>query len=62
MIEKMNKDSNKVLIGMADSENLPFSDDQFESYVANFSLNLVSDHEKMLSEAKRVIYSYYLLI
>ena len=37
------------------NENLPFANEQFKTYVSNFSLHLVDDHLKMLSEAKRVL-------
>ena len=50
----MSNYGNKVFVGLADNERLPFVEEQFEAYVSNFSLQLVDDYEKMLSEAKRV--------
>lgn len=44
----------KVFVGEANSENLPFSDGQFDVYISNFSLNIVDDYEQMLAEASRV--------
>jgi len=42
---------------IADNENLPFSANQFDSYIANFSLMIVPDHIQMLKESIRVIKS-----
>ena len=54
MTSSMSNYGNKVFVGLADNERLPFVEEQFEAYVSNFSLQLVDDYEKMLSEAKRV--------
>jgi ubiquinone/menaquinone biosynthesis C-methylase UbiE len=39
----------------ANAEELPFSDQQFDRYLANFVLHLVPDPSKMLKEAYRVL-------
>ena len=39
----------------ADNEDLPFKSSSFDAYIANFSLMIVPDHKKMLSEAYWVI-------
>ena len=39
----------------ADNEELPFKEESFEAYVANFSLMIVPNHVKMLEEALRVL-------
>jgi len=44
----------KVYSTVADNEALPYSDDAFDCYLANLSLMLVNDPNKMLSEAYRV--------
>ena len=49
-----NKGKRCIRVGTSDSEALPFEDHQFDVYIANFSLNIVDDYMKMLSEARRV--------
>eukprot|EP01083_Nonionella_stella_P242282 845249_1 len=39
----------------ANSEDLPFPENHFDRYIANFCLNLTSDPDKMLAECRRVL-------
>lgn len=55
MIRENDKIGKQVYLGVADSEKLPFDDCQFDTYVSNFSLMIVSDYQSMLSEAFRVL-------
>mmetsp|Transcript_18521 Transcript_18521/g.16405 ORF Transcript_18521/g.16405 Transcript_18521/m.16405 type:complete len:129 (-) Transcript_18521:439-825(-) len=40
----------KVCASWTDNENLPFADNQFETYIANYSLHIVDNPTAMLEE------------
>jgi len=45
----------KFSITQCDAEKLPYADNSFDSYFANFCLHLVADPDNMLAEAYRVL-------
>ena len=47
--------STLVYATQCDNERLPFADNQFDTYIANYSLHIVNDPVKMLEECKRVL-------
>ena len=49
------EDKKKVVLLKSNNEELPFSDGTFDSYISNFSLHLVDNHNNQLLEAKRVL-------
>ena len=49
------EDKKKIVFLNADNEGLPFLDNTFDSYIANFSLHIVDNPKAQLLEAKRVL-------
>ena len=51
----MKGDKGRLVFGcVANNLALPFKDDSFDCYISNFSLHIVPDYKKQLSEAYRV--------
>jgi len=59
MVEKAKKkiDDPAVQVLVADAENLPFANEEFDRYYASYCLHLVNDPDKMLVESARVLKS-----
>jgi ubiquinone/menaquinone biosynthesis C-methylase UbiE len=56
MLEKaIEKNLANVQFNIADNENLPYPDTTFDRYIANLSLHIVADPQKMIEEAFRVL-------
>jgi ubiquinone/menaquinone biosynthesis C-methylase UbiE len=49
------KQYQRTVVGQYNSEQLPYGDGEFDRYVANLSLHIVENPDKMLSEAYRVL-------
>jgi ubiquinone/menaquinone biosynthesis C-methylase UbiE len=54
-LAKKKMEGKEVEFMEANAENLPFEDASFDRYAANFVLHLVTDPDRMLREARRVL-------
>jgi ubiquinone/menaquinone biosynthesis C-methylase UbiE len=51
----LKSDNERLVFGcLANNMALPFKDESFDCYISNFSMHIVPDYKKQLSEAFRV--------